>query len=245
MSENKPGSGSQLIIFSSSLAIGYAISFIPTFLLIVLLGSFETAKSAAWYVSILPALILATITISMFEDAQRKTQETNKKLNSARLANNFSPAHKFASYPCSIEIDETTKRVLLQNKEDITIIEFNKIIDVELFVDDSSITSLKSTSGLKGAVAGGLLLGGVGAIVGAIATKNTSSQTNDYIEKVSLKVSMKSFSKPFQELILLDGRQLKDSKQVEAALSTANEWAAVLAHCIRYEEDFTDQPMAN
>lgn len=246
MQDKKTDEATQIIMYLMAFVAGYAFSFLPTFGLFFLFGSFETAKELTWFTAALPALGLAMLSTFLLEEAERDSQEISRATTEIKQKYDFTSTHQFKFNRSSLEIDESQRLILIQSKKDLSIVKFSELMDVELSIDDISITSLKTNSGLGGAVAGGLLFGGVGAIAGAITSRKTTSDTNQYIEKISLKISIMSFSKPFQEIVLLKFRSSRNSKDVESALKVAHDWVSVLSNCIEIaKKDNKDLTVTN
>lgn len=99
-----------------------------------------------------------------------------------------------------LKIDDNNKTWIVPMKKNyvernVTVFNFDEIIDYELIEDGETITK----GGLGRAVAGGVLLGGVGAIVGGVTGKKKSktvvnqmyvriSLNNKYVKQVTIKL---------------------------------------------------------
>ncbi len=117
--------------------------------------------------------------ISMLSNALSYNQQTIKELVNVRkmLVNNFSKTKSVGKY---ISVDENNKAFKIG--EDI--FAYDNLLSFELLEDGQSITK----GGLGRAVAGGLLFGGVGAIVGSVTGgKKSKGVCNSMKLRVSLK----------------------------------------------------------
>lgn len=118
--------------------------------------------------------------------------QTAAKLNSEKLSS-FSETDSVGGY---LKIDRDHKLWISPgaagSKENPKVFQFDDLIDYELIADETSIKK----SGLGSAVAGGLLFGGVGAIVGGAAGKKSL----DAISSLKIRISTKD--EMFNSLII-------------------------------------------
>lgn len=117
--------------------------------------------------------------ISMLSNALSYNQQSIKELINVRkaLVNNFSKTKSVGTY---ISVDENNKAFKIGRD----IFAYDNLLSFELLEDGQSITK----GGLGRAVAGGLLFGGVGAIVGGITGgKKSKGICNSMKLRVSLK----------------------------------------------------------
>jgi len=95
------------------------------------------------------------------------------------------------------------------------LVDFKQIIRSEMLVDGNQVASRS----LGGAIIGGALFGGVGAIVGS----NVSSATvKKNVETVKLKLLLKDINEPAYELIFFDKKRLDLNPQ--AAQQECQHW---------------------
>lgn len=87
----------------------------------------------------------------------------------------------------SIHIHERDKKIYFNNGK---IFNFEDIIDCELLENNSTVTSTKS---LGKAIAGGVLAGGVGAIIGGVTGKKVA---NGICNKLDIKITINDLKKP-------------------------------------------------
>lgn len=97
------------------------------------------------------------------------------------------------------------------------IMNFNDILDCELLEDGISVTK---TSSLGKAVVGGMLFGGIGAIVGGITGKQT---TKGVCTKLDIKITINDFKKPCIYINLIAKKTKKNSSEYKKAYSKAQE----------------------
>lgn len=122
---------------------------------------------------------LSSAGISMLRNALSYNQQSIKELVNARkvLVDKFSETKSVGTY---IAVDENNKAFKIGRD----IFTYDNLLSFELLEDGQSITK----GGLGRAVAGGLLFGGVGAIVGGITGgKKSKGVCNSMEIKISLK----------------------------------------------------------
>jgi len=98
---------------------------------------------------------------------------------------------------------------------------YDDILDYELLEDDEVITK----GGVGGAVAGGLLLGGVGAVIGGLAGRKTKSVVNS----IKIKITLKDMSFPVVFITLLTGPMESSSTFYQKASKNAQEILSALS----------------
>ena len=92
-----------------------------------------------------------------------------------QIKEKFNPKKKIAT----LEIDEASLLFSVNNE----VFQYKNLLDFELIEDGETITK----GGIGRAVAGGLVFGGAGAVVGAVTGKKTKSICNSMRIKLTLK----------------------------------------------------------
>jgi hypothetical protein len=122
-------------------------------------------------------------------------------------------------------IDE--KRGLLcllsrQYKEVIPcVVPYADVVSVEVTEDGSSVTKTSRSSQIGGAVVGGVLLGGVGAVVGGLTG---SKKTTQKVKRVDLRVVIDNIGSPTHNVCFLDLDVDRGGIVHKAALDKARHW---------------------
>ncbi len=129
----------------------------------------------------------------------RKVQEYSKEQNSL-----FNVTKRIGSY---IEFDQNRGQfrlmpILGAAKKTPDVYNCDDIIEYELLEDGISVTS----GGLGRAAAGGILFGGVGAIVGGVTGKK---KTRAKIENFRIKLTLNNFQNPTVYIDLLNKKKIK------------------------------------
>ncbi len=114
-------------------------------------------------------------------------------------------------------VDEPQKCVFVLQNEELTKIPFSEILDCKIY-EDSDVSG-----GLGRAIVGGVLAGGVGAIVGATTAKK-------HISSYKISIIRGNISSPQTSLVLIDEKVETESNHFKSALEFAqNVYASVCA----------------
>lgn len=127
----------------------------------------------------------------------------------------------------AVAIDDTQHRLLIRYRGENRIFEPNQIIAVEVLEDNVSLAHTNRGSQLGGIAVGGILLGGVGAIIGGLSG---SQRIQERVRSVQLRITTSEFNTPVFDILLLDcpdNRYLeKSNKAYKIVLETARTWHA-------------------
>lgn len=127
---------------------------------------------------------------------------------------------------------KATHRVLdhiLVNKDEKTwyvypakrVYKFDELVDYEIIQNGSTVSS----KGIGKAVAGGLVFGGVGAIVGGVTAK---AKTSDVLNELKIKVVADDFDHPDTFIDLLLVKPLKNQNAIDAVMKVAQNIVSLL-----------------
>lgn len=128
---------------------------------------------------------------------------------------------------------------------DYTILTADNIIESAVYIDDMTVSKVKSgaVGSLAGAAVGGVLTGGVGAIVGAIAGKRSKSESEVRVHKIGIHLILKDATKPHAELVFRkpSSRENKGLKKGDMIFNhfveNANHWQGVLKNIVAGSEE--------
>lgn len=150
----------------------------------------------------------------------RKEKENNQELN-----NSFNVTKRIGTY---VEFDQKRKQFRIMPAIGFTksipkVYNCDDIIEYELLEDGISVTS----GGLGRAAAGGILFGGVGAIVGGVTGKK---KTRSEIENFKIKLTLNNFQSPTVYIELLNKKKIKtNSNKYKEMYEKAQEILSTLA----------------
>ncbi|ETI68138.1 SHOCT domain-containing protein [Neobacillus vireti] len=159
----------------------------------------------------------------------------------------FTVSQKYQSYDIqsSILLDEERKKVcfIFAKTNSSEMYEYKDIIESEILEDGKTITTSSRSSQIGGAIIGGVLAGGVGAVVGGLSGKKSSEQE---INKIDLKVVVNNTKSPIKiinfltaDVIDLNGKPFpikKDNPKYKSAINSANHWHSLLSLLIKQDE---------
>jgi hypothetical protein len=131
-----------------------------------------------------------------------------------------------------IHFDEEKRQWLIPNGPTPRIYTFDEVLEYELLEDGESITK----GGLGRAVAGGVLFGGVGAIVGGVTG---GKRTKSIINSLRIKITINDFQNPAVYINLINTKTKADSYTYKNSYSAAQQILSVLALVLKYNETQT------
>lgn len=137
--------------------------------------------------------------------------------------NSFNVTKKVGTF---IEFDDNKMQWLLPdgffgNKKNPKIYEYSDIVDYELLEDGESITK----GGLGRAVAGGILFGGIGAVVGGVTGGRKSKSI---CNSLKIKITVNDIKNPVVYITFLKTATKKDSFTYKTLYNSAQECLSVL-----------------
>lgn len=129
-----------------------------------------------------------------------------------------------------IEVDENKKLWLIPDgflgtRVNPIIYKFSDVVSFELIEDGETVTETKG--GLGRAIVGGALFGGVGAVVGGVTGKR-KSETKTTVDKLQVKITVKSIKDPIIYIDLIKKEVKKESSTYKKALSNAQQIISLL-----------------
>lgn len=101
------------------------------------------------------------------------------------------------------------------------VFDFSDLIEFELLVDEN----VEQKGGLGGAIVGGALLGGTGAVVGSVVGKNNKK----YCESIAIRITINDIDSPYYVLELLDKKVKTNSKEYQEAFSEGQKIISTLS----------------
>ena len=140
----------------------------------------------------------------------------------------FNPTRKIGNV---IEIDDTKRLILLfDNSFGRRVLDFDEILDFDIYEDGDSLTS----GGLAQALIGGIAFGGMGALVGAISGEK---RTKIITKEMKLKITINDINNPLINIQLINEEVRKDSEKYKKALYICEEATASFAVIMNRNKD--------
>lgn len=196
------------------------------------------------WVALFIGIIITTVII------QQLIISSNKSTMETKLASvdDFNATQKFMGNNGStgIAIDENRKKVCLvklqSGEAEVDVCSYRDIISCELFEDGNTISSISRASQIGGALVGGIALGGVGAIIGGLSGKTTSTQKP---KRVDLRITINRTDSPIHDINFMDVEASKDGIIYTVAMQQARHWHGVISVIIRRadKEDSANRSM--
>ena len=198
--------------------------------------------------------------IVVFEMTKQKNIKLENKNNEEKLKNivtslektidgfSFDEKEIFGDLKSFISVDEQRRKLLIGGSKQATsnlvnsegdvewkIIDICKVLNLEIIDNNSGVLAASQTADTLGmAAAGGILFGGAGAVVGAIAG---SGNKNSEVSEIILRLSMNDIKMPYIGMNFLASKTLKNSESYKNALSTAEKWFGILSILINREKN--------
>lgn len=149
-----------------------------------------------------------------------KVREQNEE-----LINNFKPTKEIGD----ISFDDNSKSFILHKKD---LYSYNQISSFELLEDGDSITK----GGLGSAVAGGVLFGGIGAIVGGVTGRK---KTKKICKSLQIKITLKNSPKQTEYIEIISTDTKTDGIVYKVACNLAQETLSALQIAVDTSESST------
>jgi hypothetical protein len=181
--------------------------------------------------------IIAAIVIFVIAKFVKNMQHNRKSSKVFDDMPNFNVTKKYLSNTSGISIayDSVQEKIcFLDEGHNLFIFNYNDIIQSELDIDGKTIFK-KSTSGSIGrALVGGVLAGGVGALVGGTTGKQNQKEK---ITKVDLKIIVNNPTNPLYRINFMDMEVDKSNFIYKNAYKNAEMWHGIISSLIKQGED--------
>ena len=139
-----------------------------------------------------------------------------------------------------IAIDTTNKQIgILRGRGDAvrpTMISCRDVLSSEIIEDGETVTKTSRGSQVGGALIGGLALGGVGAVIGALSGSTKSAEK---VSKIALMITINNVSNPVHYVMLLDDEHAikKSHRFYKDAMGEAQKWHGKIQVLIRQADE--------
>lgn len=195
---------------------------------------------------ILFAVVVVAVVIFTWINAGEKAKrnknfiENLKNFNSSQSLENISG-------DAGIALDELGYEICLwtykNNDFEERRLKYQDIISVEILEDDISIIKTDRVSQIGGALVGGVLLGGVGAAVGALSGKKQSSTGK--VKKLDLKITINDTRHPIFIISKLNSEASTDGFLYKTFKEQLEHWHGVFEAIIKKSEQETNKSNAS
>lgn len=180
-------------------------------------------------------IIIAVVVIIAVVDAYN-TNKRNQKMGT-RLTSlpDFTPTQQVmgCNGASGLAVDEPRKKICLITPISHRILSYKDVISAELFEDGASVTKTVRSSQIGGAIVGGLVLGGVGAIIGGLSGK---TETSGKIKSISLRLIINDTNAPLHDVFFMNVESKKDGFVYTQAIQSARRWYGIVEVLIKRAE---------
>ena len=132
-----------------------------------------------------------------------------------------------------ISIDEKKRKICLTDHTQpnpYRVIDYQDILQSEIVEDGYSVTKTARGSQLVGGVIGGVALGGLGMVVGALSGTTT---TKEKATNIDLRIVIKDTANPIHTVRFLAMETQKGSMLHRSSMSAAQRWHAILSIAVQ------------
>ena len=232
---SKPSGLGSFLTFALIWAASTAMFTIPLFIFIFFIWTWDIATSATIPTSATISFFFALI-YTLTNNSQKNVQsERDQALIKLMNDQEIEPEIIFNEPETFLAVDTNScKAIYCKHTIDThAILTPKDIIEMSMEVDRHTISKMTSgaSGSLVGAATGGLLLGGAGAIVGAVAGKNSKLNQSGGISSIRIKLAVnKSGSKLIDLKFMELGTPVSTTDFLaRAKLEDANNWWASLS----------------
>jgi len=146
----------------------------------------------------------------------------------------FSPFGSILTNLSTVGFDKSNKKICFVNEvNEIKIYSFNDIMESEIVVDGVTLVKTSATSTIGRAIVGGVLTGGVGAIIGGVTGKKSH---NELVKYIDLKICINDSLNPFYKIRFLDTECKKGDFTYKDGYEKAEKWHGIVSTFIKQSE---------
>lgn len=183
------------------------------------------------------------------QEKHDQQQDVISFINKSLEEKNFHSKKQFFSTDSKlfVSIDDETNRICFiedQSNNEFQKLEYlqqfifdNKdLLKSEIIEDETSITSTSRGSQIGGIIAGSVLAGGIGAIIGGLSA---SSTTNVNVKKIELRILVNNIENPIHTIKFLNESSpiSKNNDRYKVAIEEANVWHGLISILIKRADD--------
>jgi len=195
-----------------------------------------------WFI-LLGFVFLGILIISNIFHASNYSDVMEKSLEKAIIKTNFVADSSYLSddFLSGIAISESECKVIIFKRNDVneelspTLFDFNDILECYIKEDNTIVTHTSKSSAIGHAMAGGVLFGGVGAVVGGLSGKKIGYEK---IYKSTLCIVVNDLQNPIHDIHFLNSDMLieRDSEMYQDIYYEMNKWHKRISIIIKRNE---------
>lgn len=208
----------------------------------------EFVVSSGWYgtIACIIAVFFAINSSNPVGKAERRIQleKEHKVANVLNSIEDFDYSHKYVdqNYNVVLAIDESRNKLCIIDSS-VRVFSPNEILEVEAIEDEIQVMKTSRGSQVAGAIVGGVLLGGVGAIIGGLSGQRTTS--SDKVKRVYIKLVVNDMERPYVTVDFLNEKLELSKTNVKAvkAIQDVNHWHSLISVLIKRGDEKVDKSL--
>lgn len=231
---------------------------IPGIFIFVVLYAF-TISPGMGILSIVGLVVLGIIAVALSSKVDKaldeKLQEVRNELQITFDDKNFNPSQEMFSADSKsfIALDESSKRLCFVKTKninlldktgfDISFINYKDILESHIIEDGVSVNKTSRTSQIGGALLGGVLAGGVGAIIGGLSGSTT---TQKEVKNISLQIIVNDTDNPIKDVNFYNGPKVnKDTAEYKKPFERVQHWQKLISVLIHQADQMDKEEQKN
>lgn len=186
-------------------------------------------------------LVLAYAFVLIKNEKSKIREQVNRK--AVEIYNKYEMTKYYVGNDAltGVGINESSNTILFLSRDSTedefshTTIRFEELFEVKLIEDDMTVTSISRASQLGGAIVGGILAGGVGAIIGGSGGKQYSE---NMVKRIELQFVIDSLTNPVYKTCFMneDAHIDKHDKKYKMKFEIVNNWYKMFEVIIKRNE---------
>jgi hypothetical protein len=180
---------------------------------------------------LLSFIFLGILIASNVSHARYLSDVMERTLERSLIKNNFVADYSYLSddFLSGIAINEKENKIAIFKRNTVnnvfspTLFNFDDILEVGIKEDNTIVTHTSKSSAIGNAVAGGVLFGGIGAVVGGLSAEKFG---HTKIYKATLSIVVNDLNNPIHEIHFLNSKMLveRDSEMYKDVYYEMNKW---------------------
>lgn len=192
--------------------------------------------STTWiilFISIAVGTVIQQI-INRVKKNKQIVEQLDKIDQQLNRLSNFKVSQGIIGEDCAsgIALDEGRNKVCLITNNSgrvyLEVINYQDILSSEIYENGQTVTKVSRTSQIGGAIVGGLAFGGVGAIIGGLSGKTTSS---DEVHAIGLRLTINNTKDPIHDVYL------GNEESYEQATENVRHWHGLISVLIKRADE--------
>lgn len=227
--------------------------FIIIFILLLIILAF----TYNFFLGIFSVLLLVGFFTWVFRSGDRALKEyeenekkLGEKIRESYLKLNFKPTQKYFSSVNNsyFAMDENNKKLCIISvnrmsnvpKVNPRVIDYKDVLEAEIIEDGISVTKTSRGSQIGRTLLGGVVAGGLGAVIGGLSAKTI---TTNEVSKIQLQIVINDTKIPIKKITFLNSEKpiKKDTQEYRTAIQKANHWHKLMTIVIKQADTYDNE----